>query len=112
MPVEGGSAVGSGDCDPSCFHGCFECPVGAWALGVRVALGLPMVPQLGRDDVHAQVEQAGVVDERHGSLPLPFSVSARLAETGQTRVTGVDGRPVGWWDLLAMQGHPESADLA
>jgi hypothetical protein len=27
-------------------------------------------------------------------------------------VTGVDARPVGWWDLLATEGHPESADLA
>jgi hypothetical protein len=26
-------------------------------------------------------------------------------------VTGVDGRPVGWWDLLTTEGHPESADL-
>jgi hypothetical protein len=27
-------------------------------------------------------------------------------------VTGVDARPIGWWDLLALEGHPESADLA
>jgi hypothetical protein len=62
--LESGPAVGSGVRDPSRLHSCLECAVGAWALGVRVTPGLPCVPEVGRDDVHVQVEQAGVVDER------------------------------------------------
>jgi len=45
---------------------------------------------------------------------VPDLTVRRWKRYGKDRlyVTGVDGRPVGWWDLLATQGHPESADLA
>jgi hypothetical protein len=47
------------------------------------------------------------------SEALPNLTVTRWKRYGKDRVyvTGVEGRPVGWWDLLAMQGHPESADL-
>src|SRR5664280_265673 len=48
------------------------------------------------------------------SEAVPNLTVTRWKRYGKDRVyvTGVEGRPVGWWDLLAMQGHPESADLA
>ena len=48
------------------------------------------------------------------SEAVPNLTVTRWKRYGKDRVyvTGVEGRPVGWWDLVAMQGHPESADLA
>jgi hypothetical protein len=48
------------------------------------------------------------------SEAVPNLSVTRWKRYGKDRVyvTGVEGLPVGWWDLLAMQGHPESADLA
>ena len=48
------------------------------------------------------------------SEAVPDLTVTRWKRYGKDRlyVTGVDARPVGWWDLLTTQGHPESADLA
>ena len=48
------------------------------------------------------------------SEAVPDLTVTRWKRFGKDRlyVTGVDARPVGWWDLLTTQGHPESADLA
>ena len=48
------------------------------------------------------------------SEAVPNLTVTRWKRYGKDRlyVTGVEGRSIGWWDLLAMQGHPESADLA
>jgi hypothetical protein len=48
------------------------------------------------------------------SEAVPDLTVMRWKRYGKDRlyVTGVDARPVGWWDLLATEGHPESADLA
>jgi hypothetical protein len=48
------------------------------------------------------------------SESVPNLTVTRWKRHGKDRlyVTGVDRCPIGWWDLLAMQGHPESANLA
>lgn len=48
------------------------------------------------------------------SEAVPDLTVTRWKRYGKDRlyVTGVDARPFGWWDLLAAEGHPESADLA
>jgi hypothetical protein len=48
------------------------------------------------------------------SEAVPNLTVTRWKRYGKDRlyVTGVDRCPIGWWDLLAIEGHPESADLA
>lgn len=66
-----------------------------------------------------RVTKAPMQTRSHGdnlaiSVAVPDLTVTRWKRYGKDRlyVTGVDGRPIGWWDLLATQGHPESGDLA
>jgi Nuclease-related domain len=107
--------------------GCRRARLAGPVLGQTRLTGRPRLPcssegcerPLGCRDRRTRVTKAPTQERSHGDNLVMSEAETDLAvrrwkRYGKDRlyVTGVDGRPVGWWDLLATEGHPESADLA